>query len=132
MVKEQLNVLIQLAASDNEVAEKEARLIKMIGQSNGVSKEEIEEMLKHPKKPLGDMNTLTDDQKFEYLYNIVQLMKIDGQVFKSEIVFCESIAEKLGYKKGVIGELSTKIFSDPSITSDREHLKKRTQRYLKK
>ncbi len=131
MVKEQLNILIQLAASDNEVAEKEARLIKMIGQSNGLSKEEIEEMLKNPKRPIGDMNTLTDDQKFEYLYNIVQLMKIDGQVFKSEIVFCEDIANRLGYKKGVIGELSSKIFSDPSITSDRSHLKKKVQKYLK-
>jgi len=132
MVKEELNVLIQLAASDNEVAEKEARLIKMIGQSNGVSKEEIEEMLKNPRRPIGDLSTLTDDQKFEHLYHIVQLMKIDGQVFKSEIVFCESIAERLGYKKGVIGELSTKIFSDPSITADRDYLKKRTQKYLKK
>lgn len=131
MVKEQLNVMIQLAASDNEVADKEAKLIKMIGVSNGVSAEEIDEMLRNPGKPIGDLSTLTDDQKFEHLYHIVQLMKIDGQVFKSEIVFCENIAERLGYKKGVIGELSSKIFSDPSITADREHLKSKAQRYLK-
>lgn len=131
MVKEELNVLIQLAASDNEVAEKEARLIRMIGQSNGISKEEIDEMLKKPGRPIGDLSTLTDDQKFEHLYHIVQLMKIDGQVFKSEIVFCENVAERLGYKKGAIAELSSKIFSDPSITTDREYLKKRVQKYLK-
>lgn len=131
MVKEQLNVLIQLAASDNEVDQKEAKLIKTIGVSNGVSEEEVNEMLKNPARPIGDLSTLTDDQKFEHLYHIVQLMKIDGQVFKSEIVFCENIAERLGYKKGVIGELSTKIFSDPAITADREHLRKKTQKYLK-
>ena len=130
MIKEQLNVLIQLAASDNDVAEKEAKLIKMIGVSNGVPAEDIDEMLKNPRKPIGDLSTLTDDQKFEHLYHVVQMMKIDGQVFKSEIVFCEDIAARLGYKKGVIGELSSKIYSDPSITSDREALKKKAQKYL--
>ena len=131
MVKEQLNVLIQLAASDNQVAEKEAKLIHMIGQSNGVSKEDIDEMLKNPRGPIGNLTMLTDDQKFEHLYHIVQLMKVDGRVFKSEIVFCEDIAARLGYKKGVIGELSTKIFSDPSITADRDMLKQKAQKYLK-
>ncbi len=131
MVKETLNVLIQLAASDNQVAEKEAKLIQMIGVSNGLDKSEIDEMMKNPSRPIGDLSLLTDDQKFEHLYHVVQLMKVDGQVFKSEIVFCEDIAQRLGYKKGVIAELSTKIFSDPSITADRDLLRKKTQRYLK-
>ncbi|MGK7390526.1 MAG: TerB family tellurite resistance protein [Candidatus Cyclobacteriaceae bacterium M2_1C_046] len=130
MVKDQLQILIQLAASDNRVAEKEARLIHMIGQANGVPKEEIDELLKNPKGVV-NLQNLTPDQKFEHLYHIVQLMKVDGQIFKSEIVFCENIAEHLGYKRGVIAELSTGIFSDPSITSDRERLKKKAQKYLK-
>lgn len=131
MVKEQLQILIQLAASDNEVADKEARLIHMIAHVNGISKEEVDDMLKNPTTNTSDFSTLTEDQKFEYLYNVVQLMKIDGQVFKSEIVFCEEIAEKLGYKKGVVGELSSRIFSDPSITADRAMLMKKAQKYLK-
>ncbi len=130
MIREQLNVLINLAASDNFVAEKEARLIYMIGQANGVPKEEIDEMLKEPK-PIGDLSHLTPDQKFEHLYHIVQLMKIDGQVFKQEIAFCEEIAEQLGYKKGVIGELSKKIYSDPGITSDRQRLRRNADKHLK-
>lgn len=129
MIKDQLNVLINLATSDNEVAEKEARLIYMIGQANGINREEIDEMLKAPQ-PIGDLKSLTDDQRFEYLYLIVQLMKVDGKVFKSEIAFSQAVAEKLGYKKGVIAELSSKIFSDPSITSDRELLKKKAAKYL--
>ena len=130
MIKEQINVLINLAASDNQVAEKEARLIYMIGQVNGISREEIDAMLAAPK-PIGDLSTLTPDQKFEYLYYIVQIMKADGKVFKSEIAFCEDVAEKLGYKKAVIAELSSKIFADPSITSDRNMLKTKAQKYLR-
>jgi len=131
MVQERLNVLIQLAASDNQVAEKEARLIHMIGQSNGLSRDEIDQMLGNPAKPIGDLSMLSSEQKFEHLYQIVQMMKVDGQVFKSEISFCQEIAERLGYRKGVIAELSSKIFSDPAITADRDHLKKKTQKYLK-
>jgi uncharacterized tellurite resistance protein B-like protein len=130
MVQERLNVLIQLAASDNQVAEKEARLIHMIGQAHGFSKEDVDQMIGSSTKPVGDLGNLTDDQKFEHLYHVVQLMKVDGQVFKSEISFCQDIAQRLGYKKSVIAELSSKIFSDPSITADREYLRKKTQKYL--
>jgi uncharacterized tellurite resistance protein B-like protein len=130
MIKEQLNVLINLAASDSKVAEKEAKVIHMIGQANGVSKEEIESMMKTPQ-PIGDLSSLAEDQKFENLYHLIQLMKSDGHVFKSEIHFCEQIAEKLGYKKGVVAELSSRIYSDPSITADRKMLIDRAHKFLK-
>jgi uncharacterized tellurite resistance protein B-like protein len=130
MVKEQLNILINLAASDQNVAEKEAKTIHMIGKANGISKEVIDEMLKNPM-PIGDLSAFTEDQKFENLYHLIQLMKSDGQVFKSEINFCEEIAEKLGYKKGVVGELSSRIYSDPSITADRNMLMNRAHKFLK-
>lgn len=130
MVKDQLNVLINLAASDNSVAEREAKVIHTIGKSQGFSKEEIDSMLKNPK-PIGDLSSFTEDQKFENLYHLIQLMKSDGQVFKSEIHFCERIAEKLGYKKGVVAELSSRIYSDPSITADRKLLMDRAHKFLR-
>ncbi len=130
MGKEQLNILVNLAASDAMIAEKEVRHIMAIGRAAGIPDEEIEEMLNNPT-PLGDFGTLTDDQRFEYLYDVIQLMKIDGQVFKTEIIICEEIAEKLGYNKKVVGELSTRIYSDPSITANREDLKKKALKYLK-
>src|SRR5882724_11039036 len=130
MIKEQLNVLINLAASDNTVAEKEAKTIHIIGKANGISKEEVDAMLKKPQ-PIGSLATLTEDQKFENLYHLIQLMKSDGQVFKSEIHFCEQVAEKLGYKKGVVAELSSRIYSDPSITADRTMPMNRAHKFLK-
>jgi|SRR6185295_1675696 len=130
MIKEQLNVLINLAASDATVAEKEAKTIHMIGKANGLSKEIVDGMLQKPQ-PIGDLTSFTEDQKFENLYHLIQLMKSDGQVFKSEIHFCEQIAEKLGYKKGVVAELSARIYSDPTITSDRKLLMDRAHKFLK-
>jgi uncharacterized tellurite resistance protein B-like protein len=130
MNNEKLNILINLAASDSSVAESEAKAIYLIAKSNGISKEEVDEMMKNPKK-IGDLSTLTEDQKFEYLYHVIQLMKSDGQVFKSEINFCEEIAERLGYKKAVVAELSARIYSDPAITSDRKMLVERAHKFLK-
>jgi hypothetical protein len=130
MIKEQLNVMINLAASDTKVADKESKVIHLIGKANGLTKEEVDVMLKSPK-PIGDLSTLTEDQKFENLYHLIQLMKSDGHVFKSEINFCEQIAEKLGYKKGVVAELSSRIYSDPTITADRKLLVERAHKFLK-
>lgn len=130
MIKEQLNILINLAASDKLIDDREAKTIHMIGKAGGLSREEIDEMIKRPK-PIGELSTFTEDQKFENLYQLIQMMKSDGQVFKSEIHFCESIAERLGYRKEVISELAAKVYSDPSITSDRRGLMERAHKFLK-
>lgn len=76
------------------------------------------------------MSGLSETQKFEILYLMIQLMKVDGQVFKSEIEFCEKAAEKLGYRKEVIRELSAGIYSDPSITSNRFLLMNKAAKFL--
>jgi uncharacterized membrane protein YebE (DUF533 family) len=128
--KAELNVLINLAASDNSVAEREAKLIHMIGKANGISVDEINKMLQNPQ-PISNIASLTPDQKFEHLYFLIQLMKMDGQVFRSEVVFCEQIAERLGYKRSVVAEISQHVYSDPSITADRDMIRKKADKYLK-
>lgn len=128
--KAELNVLINLAASDKKVADRETKLIQLIAKANNIEPDEVDTMLNNPK-PIGDINSLTNDEKFEHLYFLIQLMKMDGQVFRSEIVFCEQMAEKLGFKKGVVAEVSQHVYSDPSITADREMVKQKATKYLK-
>ena len=129
MIKNQINTLAAMAKADGQIAEKELRFIKMIGKVNGLADDEIDVIIKDPQ-PVDKLGELTPDQKFEYIYSVVQLMKADGQVFKSEIVYCEDLAAQLGYDKKVIGELSSRIYSDPSITSDRDSLKAKAQKFL--
>jgi uncharacterized membrane protein YebE (DUF533 family) len=128
--KAELNVLINLAASDKSVADRESKLIHTIAKANGISKEEVEQMMNNPK-PIANIDSLTQDEKFEHLYYLIQLMKMDGQVFRSEVVFCEQIANKLGYKKGVVAEISQHVYSDPSITADRDMIKAKAEKFLK-
>lgn len=127
-IKAQLSTLIQLASADGEFSGDEKQLIYMIGKANNVQESEIDDLVENPV-PLPPLGTMTDDDKFDYLYNIVQLMKIDSQVFLSEIKYCEEVAEKLGFKKKVIGALSKQIYSDPTITADVNSLKKAVKKY---
>ncbi len=130
MIKDQLNILVQLASSDGMIADKELRLIRTIAEANEVSNEDIDALIKNPT-PIANLEYLSEDQKFEFLYNVIQLMKSDGQVFKSEIVFCEDMAERLGYNRKVVAELSSKIYSDPTITADRDNLKEKAKKYFR-
>lgn len=128
MQKKQLNILIQLATIDSELAGKELKLIETVAKANGFTDEDIKDLLRKPE-PVENITTLSEDEKFEFLYMVIQMMKVDGQIFKSEISFCEDIAEKLGYKKQIVAELSKNIYSDPKITADREMLRDKAKKY---
>ncbi len=127
-IKAQLSALIQLAKIDGDFDGQEKLHILMVGRANGLSDEEIKEIVENPVE-IPQLGTLTEDEKFDYLYNIVQLMKIDSKVFLSEVKYCEDLAEKLGFKRKVISALSSRIYSDPSITSDVDSLKKAVKKY---
>lgn len=127
-----LSMLIELALADNEFAGPEKGLIYMIGKANGVKEVEIDDLVdRHLKKePMPIVFTaLSEDERFEFLYNIIQLMKIDNEVFLSEIRYCEKMADKLGYQKVVVREMSSKVYADPSITADRNSLKDLVKKY---
>lgn len=128
-MKSQLNLLISLATSDSKISEREAKVLKIIAKVNGVSEAELQEMLMRPVQDVS-IAVYSESEKFEVIYMMIQLMKADGQVFKSEIEFCEKVAERLGYRKEVIKELSAGIFSDPSITSNRQFLMDKAAKFL--
>jgi hypothetical protein len=132
-IQTQLQHLINLALIDHDFSVKEKNMIVSLAKANKIPEEEINEMMEQSLNKSGDdeliMPVLTGDEKFEYLYNIVQLMKIDSEVFLSEIKYCELLAVKLGYNRKVISALSQKIFSDPSITSDRDRLKESVAKF---
>ena len=131
IIRSHLNMLVQLARIDGVVVQEEIDLIKQIGKANGMSNEEISEAFEDPSIIEG-LESLDNDTRYDYLYNIVQLMKIDGRIYKEEIHFCAKMASRLGYDENVLRELMLKIYSDPYITTDKATLKTRIQTYLKK
>jgi uncharacterized tellurite resistance protein B-like protein len=130
MSRTHLNILVQLAKVDGVVVQDEIDLIKQIGKANGMSSDEVSQCFDDPEM-VEDLDKLSDDEKYEFIYNIVQLMKIDGRLYKEEITFCAKMASKLGYDEEVLLELMLKIYSDPEITTDKKTLKSTIQKYLK-
>ncbi len=124
-------MLVQLARVDGVVVQEEIDLIKQIGKAHGMSSEQISECFDDPSY-IEISDAISDDLRYDYMYNIVQLMKIDGRLYKEEIKYCAKIAGKLGYEEDVIRELMLKIYSDPHISTDKESLKAKIQTYLKK
>lgn len=128
---DQLHVLVQLAKVDGVVVQDEIDLIKQIGEAHGLSSEEISACFDDPDTEIRDLSDMGDDEKYEHIYNLVQLMKIDGRLYKEEINFCSRLAGKLGYDEAVLLELMVKIYSDPDITTDKVSLKSTIQKFLK-
>ena len=126
-----MNMLVQLARVDGVVVQEEIDLITEIGTGFGMSSEEISACFEDPDQ-LGDLSNLPDDEKYEHIYNMVQLMKIDGRLYKEEIQYCAKMANNLGYDEEVLTELMLKIYSDPHITTDKNPLKSSIQKYLRK
>lgn len=120
--EDQVSLLVHLSKVDKFVAAEESDLIHRIGKRRGLTVDEVENIIDNPK-PIRNLKDLPPDEKFSYLFDIIQLMKVDGKIYQTEIEFCEKIALKLGYKPGVIADLSAYIYSDPDINTSRSYLR---------
>lgn len=130
MVEEQLKALAQLANSDDNIDDRELNLIFRIGEAHGMSKEKIQGIIDNPGQ-LGDLKSLDDDDKFEFLYSIIQLMKIDDEIFNEEVLYCQKIATKLGYGLGAIMEMYPLVHKNVTIRAEKLQLKRKIQHFLK-
>lgn len=125
----QLKLLVNLALIDGAVAERERIYITNIGVANGLRGEEVTKLFDQ-KHDVIVPKDLTDDQKFDYLFSLVQLMKIDQRLYQEEIRFCSKVASNLGYQQEVMFELMLKVKSVAMQPNEIDLLKKLTAGYL--
>ena len=127
----QIKLLISLAQIDGKLAERERNYILNIGRTNGIASDQIIPLLDQ-RHPLIIPPDLTDDQKFDYLFTLVQLMKIDDRMYKEEMMFCSKIADNLGYIDQVMFELLLHVKAGVMEKDEIINLKEIMQKYLKK
>lgn len=113
-----IKLLINLASRDGEVAEREREYIFNIGRANGLAEAAVEPLFERHHKIIIPVD-LTADQRFDYLYHLVQLMKIDQRLYRDEIRYCSQVAARLGFKQEVLFELMLHVQGQPD-----EQLKK--------
>jgi len=126
----QLKLLINLAKIDGEVGEKERNYIFNIGRANGLA-EIVVEPLFDKSHDLIIPDNLNNGEKFDYIFSLVQLMKIDERLYQDEIRYCSKVAAKLGYDEAVMFELMLHVRAVMEA-NELDSLKKLTEKYLSK
>lgn len=121
--------LVQLAKADGKISKSESGLLIKIGERNGVSAEEVFEMVDASddffyKKPEND------EQRFDQLYDLVEMMRIDGEVSSKEVSYTIGIAEKMGIRKAVAWILIQSLVDGQAIGKSRKSLKNKAAEYL--
>jgi uncharacterized tellurite resistance protein B-like protein len=128
---QQLKHLINLARVDGDVAEKERKYIINIGQANHLLIAEILPLFTGDH-PVDGSKDLTEEQKFNYIFSLVQLMKIDQRLYRNEIQYCAKVASTLGYREEVLFELMLKVKTLDMEKDEMDALRKLTATYLQK
>jgi uncharacterized tellurite resistance protein B-like protein len=126
----QLKLLVNLARIDGAIAEREKNYINNIAKANGFPESSVSTLLYQSHDEIIP-NNLSDDQKFDYILSLVQLMKIDERLYKEEIKFCSKIATHLGYTQDVLVDLILKTKS-PLTENEKLVIKEAIQKHLKK
>jgi len=127
----QMKLLISLAQIDGTVAPRERNFIINIGRANNFYPDQVVPLFDQ-RHNLIIPEDLGDDQKFDYLFSLVQLMKIDERMYREEIMFCSKIAATLGYDQQVMFELLLHVKSVAMTEEEVVELKKLVQKYLKR
>jgi uncharacterized tellurite resistance protein B-like protein len=126
----QMKLLISLAQIDGAVAPRERNYIINIGRANNFYPDQVIPLFDQ-RHNLIIPEDLNDDQKFDYLFSLVQLMKIDERMYREEIMFCSKIAATLGYDQQVMFELLLHVKAVAMTEEEMAELKKLVQKYLK-
>lgn len=126
-----MKLLINLAKVDGQIADKEKNYLIAIGRANGIYPDEIYPLFTQSHNVVVPDN-LSADEKFELLFTLIQLMKLDERMYREEIVFCGQVAAKLGYDKHVMFELLSLVKSGRMEANEVATLKQITQKFLDK
>ncbi len=125
----QLKLLITLADVDGEFAEAERLYIANIAKANGFSENQLNSLMEEPHDATIPSH-LSPHEKFNLIFTLVQLMKIDEKLYKEEIRFCARVAAKLGYSEEMMFEMMLKVKITAMSDDEIESLRLLTEKYL--
>ena len=129
-VKSHIQNLAALAKADGHLDEREMSFIVTVGQRNGIRADQVRTIVAN-----SNLNRVVvpenDSERFDQIFDMVDMMLADGIVDDSEMDFCTIMAEKLGFRKDIVGLLVKKISQGVKDGVNREDLKSDTQTFLK-
>jgi uncharacterized tellurite resistance protein B-like protein len=128
-IKNHIKNLVSLSGADGKIDDSEKEILIRIGTKKGLNRDEIQKIIDNP----GNTDFLpasSDDERFEQIYDLVELMLADGVAEDNELHFCVEMAEKLGFRKTVVTVLIRKITLSLLEGLDKETIKKEVRAFL--
>jgi uncharacterized tellurite resistance protein B-like protein len=124
-----LKNLINLAKADGVITDSEKEYIYKVGEKHGLKSSELDSMIMETS-PVEVKIPSNDSERFDQIFDLVQMMLADGSIDDSEMDFCIVMAEKLGFRKAIVGILVRKISIGLSTGLDKDAIKKESESFL--
>jgi uncharacterized tellurite resistance protein B-like protein len=99
--------IIKLARVDFVINEEEQELLDRLAKQLGIDKQEYKNVLENPDEyPINP--PITYDERIERLYNLTDMIFIDGEIIGDEVDLLQRIAIDLGFPTDTIEKISDK------------------------
>ena len=128
-IKSHLLNLAALAKADGHIDAREMNFILAVGKKNGMSSSDVQALISDSKDATADLPT-NDSDRFDQIFDLVDMMLADGVVDDTEMDFCIMMAEKLGFRKAIVGVLVRKISQGVKDGIPRERIKEESTSFL--
>ena len=128
-IKGHLCNLAALAKADGHVDDRELNFIITVGKKNGVSAPEVRKLVAGNTNCISDLPT-NDSERFDQIFDLVDMMLADGIIDETEMDFCIMMAEKLGFRQAIVSVLVRKISQGVKDAVPRERIKDESLSFL--
>ena len=128
-IKGHLCNLASLAKADGHIDDREMNFIITVGKKNGMSAPNVRKLVSGQTNCDSDVPT-NDSERFDQIFDLVDMMLADGIVDETEMDFCIMMAEKLGFRKAIVGVLVRKISQGVKDAMPRERIKEESLSFL--
>lgn len=106
-----VKTLLALAFADGKLEKNEITAIAAFAARENVDVEEVQKML-DGKDNVNFIPPQTEEDKVQYLHDLVLLMIADGNINEKEYELCKAVADQFGYREEAIDILLKKIIED--------------------
>lgn len=128
-LKSHITNLGALAKIDGHLDPAEMQFIVSIGRKNGMRPKDVRDLLAGTENITPQL-PLNDSERFDQIYDLVEMMLADGIVDETEMGFCINMAARLGFKETIVGVLVRKISTGVKDGQSREYIKLEAQSFL--
>lgn len=127
--KTHLKNLAALAKADGQISTLELEFMNKIGAKHGLKESEVASIIEDTKPTQFEFPS-NDSERFDQIFDLVEMMTIDGVIEDSEMDFCITMAEKLGFRKAIVGIIVRKISLGLTTGLNKKAIKTESEAFL--